>query len=743
MPKQAQRVFLCLNKRNIGDEMALVSDLLSLDAGMDCVVSWLEIPGGNVDERLLRNEILDTQALILWVTPELLESMTAGVFPFEYRIAREYHTPILPIARTDGLFSRFSELAGPVHGIAMTDLEYRIKLKAQLELFLSSDEIVKEIQTKAFTSKVFLSYRKIDIDDARQFMKEFHNMKGFEPISIWYDHFLTGGRDFNHEIMEAIKNSDAFALLVTPNMATEGNYVQRTEYPFARQLDKTIVPAEAVPTEKDTFIALFPGAGFLVRLDDSEALRSTFLAKLGKDAVQETLNSERAYLLGIAYLKGFGVETDFNRGVSLLEDAAKDYGLPAKNAARQLAEIYENDNRIVCDLDKTLLWRKRAATICEQLFGALHSETASAYCGIATAHRLKGDYQDALDLYLKALDIQEKILRKHPDTADTCYGIAAVFNQMGDPENAIKWYEKCLKIRKKVLGKRHINIARVYDGIASIAQSQGDAAMMVKRQALKRGISHAAGLEASKWHRVAERWYGDALSYCKKSIVIHEKLLGVESPDTAITYNNIGMIYFGQSDINNVMRDKAMEWLLKALVVLEKTLGVNHLLTVAVYLNIAQIYEKKGDIERALELNNKVLAVREKICGKHHPDTALAYRNMGMLYYNKGMFSEALEYFQKGLDAYEKTFGEHQNTALSLSDNAATYLSQGDLVQALNLYLRAFYMMKHTIEKDNPLIQDVKDHIRKVRTTFMDKGGDEGELSEIEARAREKWDMER
>jgi hypothetical protein len=153
---QAQRVFLCYDEKNTGDREAVVSDLLSQDAGMDCVVSWAE-PGSGIDEQELRDELTGSKLLVLYVTTDLLSSIRENGYPAAYRIAKELDEPIhiQPIYQSDGLLPVFTQLAGAVHGIARTDAEYRAKLKAQLENFLASEELLKEIGEKAFTSEIF------------------------------------------------------------------------------------------------------------------------------------------------------------------------------------------------------------------------------------------------------------------------------------------------------------------------------------------------------------------------------------------------------------------------------------------------------------------------------------------------------------------------------------------------------------------------------------------------------------
>jgi hypothetical protein len=46
--RDTQRVFFCCDRRNTADREGLIADLLSQDAGMDCLVSYLETHG-NID----------------------------------------------------------------------------------------------------------------------------------------------------------------------------------------------------------------------------------------------------------------------------------------------------------------------------------------------------------------------------------------------------------------------------------------------------------------------------------------------------------------------------------------------------------------------------------------------------------------------------------------------------------------------------------------------------------------------
>ena len=689
IPMQAQRVFFSCDARNTRDRDMLIADLLSMDAGMDCVVSYFEIPGANIDEELLRNELHDTQTLVLWVTVELLQSIAVGNWPVEFRIAQELHTPILPIAKDGGLFPRFTELAGAIHGIAMSDAEYRAKLKAQMETFLASEEVIKQIQEKAFTAKVFLSYRKMDISEARRFMKVLHNLTEFEAVSIWYDNFLTAGRNFNYEIEESITKSDAFVLLVTPNLATEGNYVQTTEYPFARQKDKPVVSVETKPTDAIRFAAFFPGTDRAVPLNDSDALRSAFHDKLGGAACLEQLDNERAYLLGMAFLKGFGVERDYDRARRLLEAASKVCSLPAWRAASQLAEIYRLGIGSNINHDKALCWWERTIAHCEHLFGLKHPNTAAAYNMVASVHGNQGNYRKALELHQKVLAIYEKTFGKnHPDTARSYQNIAADFFLQGDISKALKWYRKATELLKETLGAEHPDTARAYHNIAGIYATQGD--------------------------------YAGALGLYHKALAIYKKTLGRNHFEAVATYNNIAALYRMQCQY-----PQALTWFKDALTINEKALGIDHPDTAKICNNIAEIYYKQKEYSEALKWWQKAIGIYEKIAWGAHPDAAVIYCNIAAVYQMQGDYPKALAWFQKDLEISEKILSmEHPDAVTTYNNIASVYLNQRDYSSALEWHWKALNFCMRSLGANHPLTKDTLGYARRVFAVKGDIGKD-------------------
>jgi tetratricopeptide (TPR) repeat protein len=593
--EQSQRIFLCLDSQNTGEADRLITErLLPVVQSADYVVSYLEAPSSALDEDLLRNELSDTSVMALWVTEELLESRkTRGSWPTEYDMARELSLAIIPIVEDAALFSEFSRLSDAVHGIGMDDDEYLLRYASQLSSYLHTEEELKLIREKAFTAEIFLSYRKKNIHEAREFMRKLHSIKGFETISVWYDNFLTAGRNFNDEIKDSIRNSDAFVLLVTPDLATEGNYVQTTEYPFACESGKTIIAVEATPTDPTRFECLYPGTKRAVPVDDAESLRDVFARTLKIRATDEPMSGERAYLLGLAYLSGQGVERDTDRALSLLETAAEGDDLAALHACFPLCHRYGEGFTAYADHRKAYYYRKKSIDLSEQLLGPEHLKTAEAYYEMASLCADRGDFEPAFEYVEKALGICERELgTRHSDTAATYSLVGDILMRSGEYAQAMSWLEKALEVYEEVLGSDSSKTATAYGSLATAYSYVGD--------------------------------FAKALEYTRKTLESYEALYGKDDSRTAMVYQNIGGIYNGLGDYS-----AALEWLNRALASQQKAfMSEDHRDIAITHNTMSVVYYNLKQYKKALEEARAALSINVKTLGMSHPDTINTRQSM-------------------------------------------------------------------------------------------------------------------
>ena len=204
--------------------------------------------------------------------------------------------------------------------------------------------------------------------------------------------------------------------------------------------------------------------------------------------------------------------------------------------------------------------------------------------------------------------------------------------------------------------------------------------------------------------------YKDAEEAYLRQITIVEEQYGIDHPNTATSYNNIGLVYKKQGDY-----DKALKYFFKALAINVKVLGTEHSSTATSYNNIAGVYYSQSDYDKALEYHFKALAIREKVLGEEHPDTALSLNSIGWVYKKQDDYKKAMEYLNKALTIRVKILGEeHPDTAASYSNIASVNKDRGDYDQALDYHLKSLEIREKSLGMENPKTASSNDNIGDV-----------------------------
>ena len=297
-----------------------------------------------------------------------LEAMNLFVYPVTGKLLAEHCTAIdteLPFALSQGIRILpvvVEEGAGDLPGYNLhfgslqyldrtltdtTGVPYKKKLKDFLDRVLLDDATMEQIR-REFDAYIFLSYRKKDRKLANELMRRIHDNRTFLSIAIWYDEYLVPGESFDQSIQEAMDKSKLFMLLVTPsllerNELDEMNYVQRVEYPRAREAEMPIVPVEPVlPIEviavsRELLEKNYQGIPEIIVCDDEKRLFKVLSDHIGNYIRNISDCSERFYLLGMTYLNGYDVEIHRELGIELLSIAGEAGDI---RAIEQLFDIY-------------------------------------------------------------------------------------------------------------------------------------------------------------------------------------------------------------------------------------------------------------------------------------------------------------------------------------------------------------------------------------------------------------------
>jgi len=258
------------------------------------------------------------------------------------------------------------------------------------------------------------------------------------------------------------------------------------------------------------------------------------------------------------------------------------------------------------------------------------NDKRAIYNNIGTVFSDQGDYDKAIEYYLKSLDILEKVFgKKHPETAISYYNIGNMYSSKGDYDKAIEYHLKSLGIREKVLGKEHPDTASSYNNLGSVYSDKQD--------------------------------YDKALEYMLLSLEIRERVLGKEHPDTANSYNNLGLSYYDQDDY-----DKAIEYLPKSLEIKEKISGKDSSNGGQVMKNIAienyvlgKAYFKNDLFEKAKEAHTKALELRIKLFGEDSSEVKQVKEYLEgnieyMLNFEMGLDDEYVDEFEGDFSDFSK-----------------------------------------------------------------------------------------
>ena len=175
-----------------------------------------------------------------------------------------------------------------------------------------------------------------------------------------------------------------------------------------------------------------------------------------------------------------------------------------------------------------------------------------------------------------------------------------------------------------------------------------------------------------------------------RQISIAEGLYGKDDKNTAISYNNIGLVYKKLGDY-----DKALEYYFKDLAIMEKNNQTKNPNAATFLNNIGGIFDELGHYDTALYYYFNALAIREELLGMKHPDSAQSYNNIGLTYNKKGDYGKALEFLNKALMIHKNYLGtEHPDTAQSYNNIAAVYYNQKDFSMALEYLNKAYQIFK-------------------------------------------------
>jgi CHAT domain-containing protein/tetratricopeptide (TPR) repeat protein len=177
-----------------------------------------------------------------------------------------------------------------------------------------------------------------------------------------------------------------------------------------------------------------------------------------------------------------------------------------------------------------------------------HPDTAQSYSNLAANLNAQGKYAAAQLLWVKALEIDRRLLSDdHPTTATSYSNLAANLNAQGKYAQAQPLLEKALEIRRRLLSDDHPDSARSYDNVAANLRYQGkyaqaqplhEKALEIDRRLLSDDHpTTAASYSNLAYNLNAQGKYAQAQPLFEKALEIYRRLLSDDHPDSVLSYN--------------------------------------------------------------------------------------------------------------------------------------------------------------------------------------------------------------
>ncbi|KAK9123042.1 hypothetical protein Sjap_012644 [Stephania japonica] len=196
--------------------------------------------------------------------------------------------------------------------------------------------------------------------------------------------------------------------------------------------------------------------------------------------------------------------------------------------------------------------------------------------------------------------------------------------------------------------------ARLAEGMLSEAYSLFSEAFSILQQVT--GPMHREVANCCRYLAMVLYHAGDlagALLQQHKELIINERCVGLDHPDTAHSYGNMALFYHGLNQTELALRHMS-----RTLLLLGLSCGPDHPEVALTYINVAMMYQDIGKMDVALRYLQEALKKNERLLGEEHIQTAVCYHALAIAFNCMGAFKLSLQHETKTYDILVKQLGE-------------------------------------------------------------------------------------
>ena len=204
------------------------------------------------------------------------------------------------------------------------------------------------------------------------------------------------------------------------------------------------------------------------------------------------------------------------------------------------------------------------------------TDLATSYSNVETASGFHGDFQQAKDYYVHALNIRLKNLGpEHVDVAASYSDLGNVYGAIGKFQQAKDYHSRALEIRLKNLVPEHVDVAASYSELGTVCVALGE-------------------LQQAK-------------DFHSRALDIRSKKLGPENDLVALSHSELGIVY---SSLEDLVRAK--DNFERARNILEKRSGPENIFVATCCKNLATICDVTDTPKQAKDWNERAQTILVK-----------------------------------------------------------------------------------------------------------------------------------
>ena len=326
----------------------------------------------------------------------------------------------------------------------------------------------------------------------------------------------------------------------------------------------------------------------------------------------------------------------------------------------------------------------------------------------------KGGTADALRLAEHAIGVEEAALgRDHVDTTRAMHNLGLVRLDRGEFNDALALHTRALEIRRRTRAD-NTSVADSLDLVAlSLIQlKRFDAAEKCLAEALPIREAHAAEAPLAlaqtlefvgRMHRLSGR-LADAGPPVERSVSLRRQH-APGHPDVAAALEILGDLRYLAGDMAGASRIWS-----EARSIVERSLGPDHVAVAELLNRLALAETADGNLPKARTLREQALGIGERWLAPCNPYSAIFVNDLAISFRKEGNSSEARRLYRKAsaiLDDCVKKTGVSPNPstrATAALNEASTAAEVGDWAESERLYRTSVDMWSKTLGADHPFV---------------------------------------